>query len=156
VTVQQRSLWIPTPAALRVLVLVAAHPKFWTFVRLCAWSILSLGPKPPLAHYPAFIVCLATTLFKKVAQQVKNSVSLLQLLRTCTCPGFFFRKNSRIIIPQAAHQALVTCFHVGFLRFTLSLCNYSRSPSKCIYSFLLPYSWERQRGNGVLGLGLER
>jgi hypothetical protein len=26
---------------------------------------LSLRPKPPLAHYPAFIVYLATTLFKK-------------------------------------------------------------------------------------------
>jgi hypothetical protein len=33
-----------------------------------------------------------------------------------------------IIIPQA-HQALGMCFHVGFLRFTPLLCNYSRSPS---------------------------
>jgi hypothetical protein len=39
-----------------------------------------------------------------------------------------FRKNSPIIIPQAAHQALGMCFHMGFLRFTPSLCNYSRSP----------------------------
>ena len=67
VTFQQRlgPLWIPVPADLRVLVLVSAHPKLRSFVRLCAWSILSLGPKPPLAHYPAFIVCLATNLFKK-------------------------------------------------------------------------------------------
>ena len=65
VTFQQRSLWIPVPADLRVLVLVSAHPKLRSFVRLCAWFILSLGPKPPLAHYPAFIVCLATTSFKK-------------------------------------------------------------------------------------------
>jgi hypothetical protein len=28
-------------------------------------SDFALGPKPPLAHYPAFIVFLATTLFKK-------------------------------------------------------------------------------------------
>jgi hypothetical protein len=53
------------PAVLHVLVLVAAHPKLRSFVQLCAWSILSLGPKPPLLHYPAFIVCLAITLFKK-------------------------------------------------------------------------------------------
>jgi hypothetical protein len=49
------------PDALRVLVMIAAHPKMWRFVRLCAWSILLLGTKPPLAHYPAFIVCLAIT-----------------------------------------------------------------------------------------------
>jgi hypothetical protein len=35
-------------AALRLFVLVAAHPKLRSFVQLCAWSILSLGPKPPL------------------------------------------------------------------------------------------------------------
>jgi hypothetical protein len=40
--------------ALCVLVLVAAHPKLRSFVRLCAWSMLLLGPKPLLAHYPAF------------------------------------------------------------------------------------------------------
>jgi hypothetical protein len=28
------------------------------------WSMLSLKPKSPLAHYPEFIACLATTLFK--------------------------------------------------------------------------------------------
>jgi hypothetical protein len=43
----------------------STHPKLRSFVQLCAWSILSIVPKPPLAHYPAFIVCLATTLFKK-------------------------------------------------------------------------------------------
>jgi hypothetical protein len=31
----------------------------------CPTLRLLLGPKPPLAHYPAFIVCLAITLFKK-------------------------------------------------------------------------------------------
>jgi hypothetical protein len=51
---------------------------------------------------------------QKVVPQVKNSVSLLRLLRTCTCPWFFFRKNSPIFIPQAAHPALGMCFHVGF------------------------------------------
>jgi hypothetical protein len=118
VTVQKRSLWIPMPAALRVLVLVAAHPKLWSFVRLCAWSILSLRPKPRLAHYPAFIVCLATILFKKVVLQmktlsvtaqkvvlqVKKLVPLLRLLRTCTCPGFFFRKK---IAQSLFHRHLI-------------------------------------------------
>jgi hypothetical protein len=52
-------------AALRVLVLVAAHPKLWSLVQFCALSILSLWPKPSLAHYPLFIVCLETNLFKK-------------------------------------------------------------------------------------------
>jgi hypothetical protein len=117
------------PAALRVLVLVAAHPKLRSFVRLCAWSILSLRPKLPIAHYPVFIVCLVTTLFKKKFHKWKNSVSLLKLLRTCTCPGFFLEKNSPIVIPQVAHQALGMCYHVGFLRFTPPLCDYSRSPS---------------------------
>jgi hypothetical protein len=46
VTFQQRSLWIPMPAALRVLVMVSAHPKLRNFVRLCAWSMLSPRPKP--------------------------------------------------------------------------------------------------------------
>jgi hypothetical protein len=41
-------------------------------------------------------------------------------------PGFF---KKTIIIPQAAHQALGMCFHVGFLRFTPPLCDYSRRPS---------------------------
>jgi hypothetical protein len=58
---------------------------------------------------------------------VKNS--LLRLLKTCTCPGFFLEKNSPIVIPQAAHHALGTCFHAEFLRFTPPLCNYSRSHS---------------------------
>jgi hypothetical protein len=65
--------------ALRVLVLVAAHPKLRSFVQLCALSILSLSPKPPLAHYPAFIVCLATTLLKSSSTSEKT-----QLL----CDGF--------------------------------------------------------------------
>jgi hypothetical protein len=64
VTVQKRSLWIPILAALSVLFMVAAHLKLRGFVRLCAWSILLLVPKPLLAHYPAFTVFLATTLFK--------------------------------------------------------------------------------------------
>jgi hypothetical protein len=40
-----------------------------------------------------------------------------------------FRKNSPIVIPQAAHQALGMCFLVGFLRFTPLLCDYSLSHS---------------------------
>jgi hypothetical protein len=40
-----------------------------------------------------------------------------------------FRKNSPIVIPQVTHQALGMYFHVGFLRFTPPLCEYSRSPS---------------------------
>jgi hypothetical protein len=85
-TIQKRFLWIPMPAAIRFLVLVAAHPKLRSFVRLCASSILSLRPKPPLAHYTAFISCH----------------SFLRLLRTCTCPWFFLEKNSPIVIPQTA------------------------------------------------------
>jgi hypothetical protein len=34
-----------------------------------------------------------------------------------------------IVVPQAAHQAQGTCFHMGLLRFTTPLCNYSHSPS---------------------------
>jgi hypothetical protein len=39
-------------------------------------------------------------------------------------------KKKRIGIPQAAHQALGMCFHVGFVSFTSPLCHYSLSPSK--------------------------
>jgi hypothetical protein len=42
------------------------------FVRLCTWSILLLGPKPPLAHYPAFIVCLETNSFKNSYKNEKS------------------------------------------------------------------------------------
>jgi hypothetical protein len=48
------------PAALRLLVVVAAHPRWRRFVRFCAWPMLLLGTKPPLVHYPDFIVCLAS------------------------------------------------------------------------------------------------
>jgi hypothetical protein len=76
------------------------------------------------------VYCLPCNNFvQKVVPQVKKSVSLLRLLMICTCPGFFFRKNSPIVIPKAAHQALGRCFHVGFLRFTPPLCNYSYIPS---------------------------
>jgi hypothetical protein len=40
-----------------------------------------------------------------------------------------FRKKT-IFIPQAADQALGSCFQVGFLRFTPPLCDYSCIPSK--------------------------
>jgi hypothetical protein len=43
----------------------SSSPEVAEFVRLCAWSILSLGPKYLLVHYPAFIVFLAKKLFKK-------------------------------------------------------------------------------------------
>jgi hypothetical protein len=44
-------------------------------------------------------------------------------------PGSFLEKNISIVIPQAAHQDLGMCFHVGFLRLTTPLCDYSQSPS---------------------------
>jgi hypothetical protein len=47
----------------------------------------------------------------------------------------FLAKNSPIVIPQAAHQALSICFHVEFLRFTPQLCDYSRSPSTWYLQF---------------------
>ena len=110
-------------AALRVLVLVSAHPKLRSFVRLCAWFMLSLGPKPPLAHYPAFIVCLATTSLLESIHKWKNPK--MWLLKTCTCPRF---RKTRSLFQQAAHQALARAF-TWDLRFTPPLCDYSRSPS---------------------------
>jgi hypothetical protein len=64
--------------------------------------------------------------------------------------------KSPIVIPQAAHQALGTCFHMGFLRFTLHSVISPVALQCGIYSFLLTLSWECQQGNGVLGLGSER
>ena len=111
------------PAALRVLVLVSAHPKLRSFVRLCAWFILSLGPKPPLAHYPAFIVCLATTSLLESIHKWKNPK--MWLLRTCTCPRF--RKTRSLSHQRSPGPGLV--LSRGIMRFTPPLCDYSRSPS---------------------------
>ena len=97
------------PAALRVLVLVSAHPKLRSFVRLCAWFILSLGPKPPLAHYPAFIVCFATKFVQKVIPQVKKN-SLVRLLRTFTMSQV---PKNPIVISTGSSPGPGTCFHVG-------------------------------------------
>jgi hypothetical protein len=134
VTVQKSSLWmwISIPAALHVLVLVVAHPKLWIFVRLCAWSILSLGPKAPLAHHPAFIVCLCDNFDQIVVPQVKK----LSLFVTAFKDLYMFQDHKiPIVIPQAPYQALGTCFHVRFLWFIPQLCDYSRSPSTCDLQF---------------------
>jgi hypothetical protein len=89
--------------------------------------MLLLRPKPPLAHYPAFIVCLATTLLKKykyASQDPKNLIVILSMLGACAV--------------------------TGDLRFTPPLCNYSHSPSiRDLYHLLLPISWERQQGMHV-------
>jgi hypothetical protein len=102
VKVKNRSLWVLMTAALTLLVLVEAHPKLQSFVRLCAWSMLLLGIKPPLLHCPAFIVWLAKSSFKSSS---KNEKTL--------CYGFkdLYRSQvskNPIVIPQAAHQALRT------------------------------------------------
>jgi hypothetical protein len=120
VILQKRSLWI---FALMPGALVAAHPKLWSFVRICAWSMLLLGLKPPVAHYPEFMICLETIFSKKLFHKRKKY--LIWILRACTCPGF----KNQVVIPQEAFQALGMCFHVGLQRFTPPLCNYSRSPS---------------------------
>jgi hypothetical protein len=124
VTFQKISLWIPMPAALRalrVLVLVAAHPKLWIFVQLCAWPMLSLGPKPPLAHYPEFKSVLQQICSKSSSTSEKNS--LLRLFRTLHVSRV---PNNTIVIPQVDHQALCTCFHMEFIRFTPPLCSTNR------------------------------
>jgi hypothetical protein len=41
----------------------SSSPEVAEFCPTLRLVYLLLGPKPPLAHYPAFIVCLATTLF---------------------------------------------------------------------------------------------
>jgi hypothetical protein len=78
--------------------------------------MLLLGTKPPLVHYPDFIVCLASE--KLFVTDFKDLYVSL-----------FLEKNSPIVISQEAYQALGTCFHLGFLRFTPTLFNYTRNPS---------------------------
>jgi hypothetical protein len=56
---------------------------------------------------------------QKVVPNVEKP--LLLFLKSCMYPRFFFLKK-KIVIPQAAHQALGTFFHVGYLRFP-PLCN---------------------------------
>jgi hypothetical protein len=43
----------------------SSSPEVAEFCPTLRLVYLLLRPKPPLAHYPEFIVCLATTLFKK-------------------------------------------------------------------------------------------
>jgi hypothetical protein len=75
------------PAALRLLVLVAAHPKLRSFVRLCAWSILSLGPKPPLSS----IYSLSCDSFvQKVVPQVKKLSLFITAFKDLYVPWVHF------------------------------------------------------------------
>jgi hypothetical protein len=113
----------PMPATLRLLILVAAHPKLRNFVQLCAWSILSLGPKPPFAHYPAFIVYFVTNILVPQVKKLSLFVAAFKDLYV----SLAIKKT--IIIPQASHQAVDMCFNLGFLRFNPPLCDYSRSAS---------------------------
>jgi hypothetical protein len=69
--------------------------------------------------------------------------------------ALFFRKKSNLI-PQAAHQALGMCFHMGLLRFTPLFCNYSRRPSMKDLKFSSASQLGASTRKGVLGLGLER
>jgi hypothetical protein len=60
-----------------------------------------------------------------------------------------FRKIIPIVIPQTAHQALGTCFHVRFLSFTPPLCGYSCIPS----TWDLQFSSASQVGVSATKLG---
>jgi hypothetical protein len=107
-------------------------------------------PKPPLAHYPAFIVCLATTLFKKKFHKWKHS--WLQHLRTRTCPEFL---KTWLLFHMQLTRPRVRSFDMGFLRFTPLLVSTSVAFQHGIYSFPQTLSWERQM-KWIIGLGLER
>jgi hypothetical protein len=72
-------------------------PKVAEIFRLCAWSILLLGPKRPLAHHSLFIVCPSIT---------KNS--FLGFLRTFTCSEFL---KTQSLFQKSAHQAPGLCCH---------------------------------------------
>jgi hypothetical protein len=119
------------PVDLRVLVLVSAHPKLqlMEFCPTFAWSILLLGPKPPLVHYQSVYSLTCNNFGQKVIPQVKNS--LLRLSKTCTCPRKKFHNvknlsdcypNGQLIRPRARA-------FTRDLRFNPPLCNHSRSPS---------------------------
>jgi hypothetical protein len=107
---------------------------------------------PPLAHYSAFIVFLATTLSKKVGPQVKNSV--LRFLRTCKCLKFL---KSGLVISASSSLCprwLLSQIIWGLLLHSVTI---SVELQRGIYSILLPLSREHQlRKVFVLGLGLER
>jgi hypothetical protein len=107
--------------------------------------MLLLGPKPPPVHYPAFIVS-CDNFVQKVIPQVKK-------LFIMDFKDLYVSQVSKnlIIIPQAAHQVLGMCFHVGFLRFTPPLSDYSHIPST--WDSII---WERQQGKVCAhGVGLE-
>jgi hypothetical protein len=72
-------MWIPKPAALHGLVLVAAHPKLWSFVRFCAWSILLPGPKPHLRT----IRCLYSALQQICSKLVPQVKTLFLFVTAC-------------------------------------------------------------------------
>jgi hypothetical protein len=119
-----RSLWIKMPGAIRVLVLVAALSKLCSFVRLCAWSMLLLGPKASTCALSSVYSLPWNNFVQKLVPQVKKLfVTAFKDLYVSRVP------KNLIVIPQVAHQALGMCSHVGFLRFDPPLCDYSHSPS---------------------------
>jgi hypothetical protein len=86
----------------------SSSPEDAEFCPTCAWCMVSLRPKPPLAHYPEFIVYLATILFKSsfTSEKLSCFVTAFKDLYLSRVP------KNLIIIPQATHQALGMCFHV--------------------------------------------
>jgi hypothetical protein len=60
------------PAALHVLVLVAAHPKLRSFVILSAWSILSLGLKPSTCALSSVYSLPCDNFVQKLVPQLKK------------------------------------------------------------------------------------
>jgi hypothetical protein len=65
---------------------------------------------------------------QKVFPQVKKT--LLRLLNICKYPGFLDTQSlPHQAAHQGAHQALGTCIHVRYLKYTPQICNYYHSPS---------------------------
>jgi hypothetical protein len=118
VTIHQISLCAPMLAALHLLVLVGAHLKLHSFVQICSWSMLSLGSKPPLAHYPFFIVCLATNFPKSSSTSEKLSVTAFKDLYVSRVP------KNRIIIStvSSSGDGQVLSREIPTTSVTLQLC----------------------------------
>jgi hypothetical protein len=116
--------------------------KAWAYASTCALSSFHSLPCDIFVQ-------------KVVPQMEKLSLSVIAF-KDLSVSRVLFRKNSPIVIPQVAHQAPDTCFHMESLRFTPPLCNYYHSPLTWDSQFSSTFQVGETTRKGVLDLFLER
>jgi hypothetical protein len=115
VTVQQRSLWIPMSATLTTSFSFSiSSPKIADLcptLRLVYFIAQALASTCALSSVHS-LPC--DNFVQKVVPQVKKLSLFVTAFKDLYVSRVLFRKKNLNVIPQAVHQALGMCFHVGF------------------------------------------